>query len=126
MSACQENAGPAYDGAGAGNAHGVRMDRHAASRRLRQLADAAGIRMPRMYPHLLRCAFVTTMLDAGVSLRDVQIYRDGTGSGEPGAAVSVVTQAPEDGVREELLLATGCRRTCDFYEGALKAVHQKS
>jgi len=47
------------------NALGVRMDRHAASRRLRQLADAAGIRMPRMHPHMLRHTFVTTMLDAG-------------------------------------------------------------
>jgi site-specific recombinase XerD len=26
-----------------------------------------------MHPHLLRHTFVTTMLDAGVSLRDVQI-----------------------------------------------------
>lgn len=55
------------------NAHGLRMDRHAASRRLRHLADAAGIRMPRMHPHMLRHTFLTTMLDAGVSLRDVQI-----------------------------------------------------
>jgi site-specific recombinase XerD len=43
----------AVDGRDAGpilrNAHGVRMDRHAASRRLRQLADAAGIRIPRMH-----------------------------------------------------------------------------
>ena len=29
--------------------------------------------MPRMHPHMLRHTFVTTMLDAGVSLRDVQI-----------------------------------------------------
>ena len=55
------------------NAHNARMDRHAASRRLKQLADAASIRMPRMHPHMLRHTFVTTMLDAGVSLRDVQI-----------------------------------------------------
>jgi site-specific recombinase XerD len=55
------------------NVHGLRMDRHAASRRLKHLADAAGIRMPRMHPHMLRHTFVTTMLDAGVSLRDVQI-----------------------------------------------------
>jgi integrase/recombinase XerD len=55
------------------NVHGVRMDRHAASRRLKQLANAAEIRMPRMHPHMLRHTFVTTMLDAGVSLRDVQI-----------------------------------------------------
>src|ERR1043165_4876078 len=29
--------------------------------------------MPRMHPHMLRHTFVTTMLDAGVSLRYVQI-----------------------------------------------------
>ncbi|MFI7553812.1 tyrosine-type recombinase/integrase [Micromonospora sediminimaris] len=55
------------------NIHGRRMDRHAATRRLKQLAHTAGIRMPRMHPHMLRHTFVTTMLDAGVSLRDVQI-----------------------------------------------------
>jgi hypothetical protein len=55
------------------NAYGVRMDRHAATRRLKHLADAAGIRIARMHPHMLRHTFVTTMLDAGVSLRDVQI-----------------------------------------------------
>ncbi|MEV7630571.1 tyrosine-type recombinase/integrase [Actinoplanes sp. NPDC089786] len=55
------------------NLHGRRMDRHAATRRLRQLSVTAGIRMPRMHPHMLRHTFVTTMLDAGVSLRDVQI-----------------------------------------------------
>ena len=55
------------------NTLGVRMDRHAATRRLKHLAASAGIRMPRMHPHMLRHTFVTTMLDAGVSLRDVQI-----------------------------------------------------
>ncbi|MEV0157739.1 tyrosine-type recombinase/integrase [Micromonospora sp. NPDC050686] len=55
------------------NIHGRRMDRHAATRRLKHLAQAAGIRMPRMHPHMLRHTFVTTMLDARVSLRDVQI-----------------------------------------------------
>jgi hypothetical protein len=30
-------------------------------------------RMPRMHPYMLRHTFVTTMLDAGVSLRDVQV-----------------------------------------------------
>ncbi|GAA3388760.1 site-specific integrase [Cryptosporangium minutisporangium] len=49
------------------------MDRHAATRRLEHLAATAGIRMPRMHPHMLRHTFVTTMLDAGVSLRDTQI-----------------------------------------------------
>lgn len=46
------------------NAHGRRMDRHAATRRLKHLAHTAGIRMPRMHPHMLRHTFVTTMLDA--------------------------------------------------------------
>jgi len=55
------------------NTAGRRMDRHAATRRLKYLAETAGIRMPRMHPHMLRHTFVTTMLDAGVSLRDVQI-----------------------------------------------------
>jgi site-specific recombinase XerD len=67
----------AVDGRTAGpllrNTRGARMDRHAATRRLRRLAGAAGVRLPRMHPHLLRHAFVTTMLDAGVDLRDVQI-----------------------------------------------------
>ena len=55
------------------NNHGVRMDRHAATRRLRNLARAAGVRIGRTHPHMLRHKFVTTMLDAGVELRDVQI-----------------------------------------------------
>ena len=49
------------------------MDRHAATRRLHTLAVQAGVRLPRMHPHMLRHTFVTTMLDAGVDLRDVQI-----------------------------------------------------
>ncbi len=49
------------------NRTGGGMDRHAATRRLRHLARTAGVRMPRMHPHMLRHTFVTTMLDAGVS-----------------------------------------------------------
>ena len=55
------------------NRREVRMDRHAATRRLRHLAASAGLRLPRMHPHMLRHTFVTTMLDAGVDLRGVQI-----------------------------------------------------
>jgi integrase/recombinase XerD len=50
-----------------------RLDRHSATGRLRHLADDAGVHLPRMHPHLLRHTYVTTMLDAGVDLRDVQI-----------------------------------------------------
>jgi site-specific recombinase XerD len=55
------------------NISGARMDRHAATRRLRHLAEAAGIQIARAHPHMLRHTYVTTMLDAGVDLRDVQI-----------------------------------------------------
>ena len=49
------------------------MDRHAATLRLRHVADIGGVRISRMHRHVLRHTFVTTMLDAGVDLRDVQI-----------------------------------------------------
>ena len=48
------------------NSPGARMDRHAATRRLRRLAEAAGVPIGRPHPHMLRHTFVTTMLDAGV------------------------------------------------------------
>jgi site-specific recombinase XerD len=49
------------------------MDRHAATRRLHRLQAAAGVQIARMHPYMLRHTFVTTMLDAGVDLRDTQI-----------------------------------------------------
>ncbi|HEY6746496.1 MAG TPA: tyrosine-type recombinase/integrase [Mycobacteriales bacterium] len=55
------------------NTRGARMDRHAATRRLRALAAASPMRLPHLHPHMLRHTYVTTMLDAGVDLRDVQI-----------------------------------------------------
>ena len=61
------------------NTCGSRMDRHAATRRLRRLADASGSRIARAHPHMLRHAFVTTSFDVDVDLRDVQIAaRHGT------------------------------------------------
>ena len=55
------------------NTRGARMDRHVATRRLHWLAESAGIRVARAHPHMLRHTYVTTMLDAGADLRDVQI-----------------------------------------------------
>ena len=55
------------------NSRGARMDRHAATRRLRHLVQTAGVPITRPHPHMLRHTYVTTMLDAGVDLRDVQI-----------------------------------------------------
>jgi len=55
------------------NTRGGRMDRHAATRRLHQLAEAAGIQVTRAHPHMLRHTFVTTSFDPAVDLRDVQI-----------------------------------------------------
>jgi integrase len=49
------------------------MDRHTATRRLQHLAATASLAMPHLHPHMLRHTYVTTMLDAGVDLRDVQI-----------------------------------------------------
>ena len=55
------------------NSRSKRMDRHAATRRLRRLAETAGIQVARAHRHMLRHTFVTTSFDAGVDLRDVQI-----------------------------------------------------
>jgi integrase/recombinase XerD len=40
------------------NNRGTRMDRHAATRRLRHLAEVAGIQIVRAHPHMLRHTFV--------------------------------------------------------------------
>ena len=40
------------------NRRGARMDRHAATRRLYHLAAAAGIRVTRAHPHMLRHTYV--------------------------------------------------------------------
>ena len=42
------------------NSRSARMDRHAATRRLRRLAETAGIRTTKAHPHMLRHTFVTT------------------------------------------------------------------
>ncbi len=51
--------------------NGTRLDRHGASRVVRRLAKRAGVNK-RIGPHSLRHSFITTALDAGVPLRDVQ------------------------------------------------------
>ena len=43
------------------NGRGTRMDRHAATRRLRHLAQTAGIQIARAHPHMLRHTYITTM-----------------------------------------------------------------
>jgi integrase/recombinase XerD len=55
------------------NSRGARMDRYAATRRLRQLVRQASMPVTSPHPDMLMHTFVTTMLDAGVDLRDVQI-----------------------------------------------------
>ena len=41
------------------------MDGHAATRRLRHLAEAAGIQVARAYPHVLRHTYVISPAPAG-------------------------------------------------------------
>jgi len=50
------------------DSRGARMDRHAATRRLRRLAANAGVPIARPHPHMLRHTFVTTMQRRGVAL----------------------------------------------------------
>jgi hypothetical protein len=49
------------------------MQRRSAVRRLAYLQRTGGVTIARMHPRMLRHTFVTTMLDAGVDLRDAQI-----------------------------------------------------
>lgn len=58
---------------------GGRLDRHAAAKTIRRVAEAAGIEH-HVSPHSLRHGFVTAALDAGVPLRDVQ---DAAGHADP-------------------------------------------
>lgn len=60
-------------------ATGRRLDRFAAAKIIRRLAQRAGIDKP-LSPHSLRHTFVTQALDAGASLRDVQ---DAAGHADP-------------------------------------------
>jgi len=55
------------------NTCGARMDRHAATRRPAPPPNSSRRAAARMHPPMLRHTFVTTMLDAGVDLRAVQI-----------------------------------------------------
>ena len=59
------------------NSRGMRMDRHAATRRLRWLAEAAGVRITKPHPHMLRHTFVPASFDAGVDLRATRHPRRG-------------------------------------------------
>ena len=55
------------------NTRGGRMDRHAATRRLRHLRRNRRSAIAANAPAHAQTTYVTTMLDAGVDLRDVQI-----------------------------------------------------
>jgi integrase/recombinase XerD len=55
------------------NQIGNAMDGQAQARALKRIAKVGGVRIARMHPHMLRHTYITTMLDAGVDLRDVQI-----------------------------------------------------
>jgi integrase/recombinase XerD len=65
--------GERTDGPLLARADGSRLDRHAAGRIVRRLANRAGIDKP-ISPHSLRHAAITAALDAGCSLRDVQDF----------------------------------------------------
>ena len=62
----ERDSGPIFIGA-----DGKRLDRHGAIRIVRRVARRAGITKP-IGPLTLRHTFITTALDVGVPLRDVQ------------------------------------------------------
>ena len=66
------------------NTRGARMDRHAATRRLRHLAEAAGLQIARAHPHMLRHTYVTTVQGRGVA--SDATFRAGREGGIAGAA----------------------------------------
>jgi integrase len=66
------------------NTLGARMDRHAATRRLKRLAETAGIRMPKMHPDMLRHTSVATMASrTSLPTRDFAEERTGESSRKP-------------------------------------------
>jgi integrase/recombinase XerD len=74
------------------NSRGTRMDRHAATRRLRRLAETAGVSITRPHPHMLRHTFVTTMQGRGVaSGASFRLWR------EAGAVRAAALRAPGPG-----------------------------
>ncbi len=98
------------------NSWGARMDRHAATRRLRRLADAAGVRISRPHPHMLRHTFVTTMQRRGVAShasfsawREDGAIRDaGLGITGTGTSLQRKTSRSESCNRSKLLPAPRC------------------
>jgi integrase len=55
------------------SSRGARIDRHAATRRLRRLAQTAGLQATRTHPHMLRHTLVTTM--PGIADDRVLLFR---------------------------------------------------
>jgi len=92
------------------NSRGARMDRHAATRRLRRLAGTGGIQTTKAHPHMLRHTFVTTMQRRGVA--SDATFRHRRGGGLAGAAaLPGVWRARGPGAGHAVdqgLLAPGC------------------
>ena len=84
------------------NRRGTRMDRHAATRRLRRLAGTARLRT-KVHPHMLRHTFVTTMQGRGVAsdatfrARREERRRKGWWSGYSGVAIATTERTRRPG-----------------------------